>query len=391
MSSYLLNEFLFSIDKENVQPTYLHLTKSAFIVNMSLREYLTKIKMEIDKYPDKWEQFKKITNKYEFINTTCMLDKGNINYSVCSYKPISRSYFKMIEILHHFDSGFPSSLNSFHLAEGPGGFIEALHKYRSNQNDHYTGMTLIQENKDIPRWNKIQQLMKQCPNIHLEYGPNRDGDLYHRHNLDHVFHNHRNKYDFITADGGFDYSVDFNKQEENSINLIFCETLYALIMQKEKGSFILKVFDLFHKTTLEILFLLCYFYKQVYIFKPHTSRVANSERYIVCKNFCIKDNYNDIIEKLRIGFKDLSKQCLNGIFKFDLNNFFLSKIQEINAIYGQQQVENILLTLNYIHESNQNTKEKIDKIKASNLEKCVKWCKDHNQSVHPDLLHFSNS
>ena len=81
----------------------------------------------------------------------------------------------------------------------------------------------------------------------------------------------------------------------------------------------------------------------------------------------MKTNYEEIMKKMIYGFKDLSKQCLNGIFQFDLNNFFLSKVQEINAIYGQQQVENILLTLNYIHESSQTTKEKIDKTKEKIL------------------------
>ena len=38
-------------------------------------------------------------------------------------------------------------------------------------------------------------------------------------------------------------------------------------------------------------------------------------------------------------------------------HYFLSKIQEINAIYGQQQVENILNTLNYIQDSNKTSKE----------------------------------
>ena len=113
MSSYLLNEFLFNIDEKTVQPSYLHFTKGNFIVNMSLREYLTKIKMEIDKYPEKWEQYKKITNKYEFINTTCIIDKQNNNCSVCPYKPISRSYFKMIEILNTFDFIFQILYNLF--------------------------------------------------------------------------------------------------------------------------------------------------------------------------------------------------------------------------------------------------------------------------------------
>lgn len=390
MSAYLLNEFLFSIDEEFIQPKYLHLTKSNFLINISLREYLTKIKTEIDKQPEKWELFKKLTNKYEFVNTPCIIEKYKINCCVCSYKPISRSFFKMIEILYAFDFKFPSTMHSFHLAEGPGGFIEALEQYRKVPSDTYTGMTLIQDHKDIPRWNKIQQYMKHHPTIRLEYGPKRDGNLYHRHNLDYIIEHHKNKYDFITADGGFDYSVDFNKQEEHSINLIFCEILYTLIMQKPQGSFVLKVFDIFHKTTVEMIYLLCYFYEQVYIFKPHTSREANSERYIICKHFCIKQNYDAVIGKLCSGFRDLSNQKLNGLFRFDMNSFFLSKIQEINAIYGQQQVENILLTLNYIHESDQIHKEKIDKIKTTNIERCVKWCRDHQQCVHDDVLQTLN-
>ena len=79
MSAYLLNEFLFSINEEFIQPKYLHLTKSNFLINISLREYLTKIKTEIDKQPEKWELFKKLTNKYEFVNTPCIIEKYKIN------------------------------------------------------------------------------------------------------------------------------------------------------------------------------------------------------------------------------------------------------------------------------------------------------------------------
>ena len=146
----------------------------------------------------------------------------------------------MIEILNHFRFEFPSKLNSFHLAEGPGGFIEALQIFRSNVNDKYVGMTLIEPQSDIPKWNKIQQFMKSNKNIRIEYGPKHDGNLYFKHNLLYLMKTQKNKYDFITADGGFDYSIDFNKQEELSINLIFCEMLYALVLQKPGGSFVLK-------------------------------------------------------------------------------------------------------------------------------------------------------
>ena len=49
--------------------------------------------------------------------------------------------------------------------------------------------------------------------------------------------------DIVTADGGFDFSVDFNKQEIMANKLIFCQICFAISMQKKGGIFILKIFD----------------------------------------------------------------------------------------------------------------------------------------------------
>ena len=50
---------------------------------------------------------------------------------------------KLFNLLEPYKRG---SLKSFHLAEGPGGFIEATNYMRGNSNDLYYGMTLIDEN-----------------------------------------------------------------------------------------------------------------------------------------------------------------------------------------------------------------------------------------------------
>ena len=62
-------------------------------------------------------------------------------------------------------------------------------------------------------------------------------------------------------------------------------------MQKKNGTFILKIFDIFNKTSIDIVYLLSYYYKTVYIVKPNTSRYANSEKYIVCRYF---KNHQDV-------------------------------------------------------------------------------------------------
>lgn len=383
MTGYIINDFIFSINENDISLCYDETFTNEFLINTSLKEYLTNIKAEIDDVQGKWDIIKKVTNKYEYINS-CVAIEGlkGVNASVCAHKPISRSYFKMIEILNNFDFKFMKlgAIKSFHLAEGPGGFIEAISRKRQTKNDVYHGMTLMDNHVDVPKWSKITNLMKEMQNIKLVFGPKNDGNLYLKHNLDFICKHYENSMHFITGDGGFDYSIDFNKQEENSINLIYCEVLYALIMQKSGGSFVLKVFDIFHRNTIEILSLLCYFYEKVHIYKPLTSREANSEKYIVCVNFKRKKNYDLIIKNLKHNFHLMKSKKIVGIFNYDMNSFFLNKIQEINAIYGQQQIENILCTINHVHDFQ---KEKISKMKQNNIEKCKKWCHEHKQPINP--------
>ena len=59
--------------------------------------------------------------------------------------------------------------------------------------------------------------------------------------------------DFVTGDGGFDYSINFNQQEEDSLNLIYAQILFAIILKKG-GSFVLKLFDTFTSYVLNLFF-----------------------------------------------------------------------------------------------------------------------------------------
>ena len=65
-------------------------------LSFSLSKYLTHMKEKIDINSSEWDTYKKYTNPYEFIHT---IIPGK-NKSVSKYKPLSRSYFKMIEIMN---------------------------------------------------------------------------------------------------------------------------------------------------------------------------------------------------------------------------------------------------------------------------------------------------
>ena len=95
------------------------------------------------KYPIILQEYrtqKKYVNPYEYIHTII----PGIYKSVSKYKPISRAFFKFIEINKQFNLlNCLENICTFHLAEGPGGFIEAVSKLRNNPDDIYYGITLL--------------------------------------------------------------------------------------------------------------------------------------------------------------------------------------------------------------------------------------------------------
>ena len=277
-----------------------------------------------------------------------------------------------------------TGIRSFHLAEGPGGFIEAICYLRANANDVYYGMTLIDDtpNSACPGWKKSRLFLERNPSVKLEYGKDGTGNLLSIDNYLHCCEKYRNSMDLITADGGFDFSSDFNHQEVLAQTLVVSEVLYALSLQKMGGSFVIKIFDTFTRVTVDIIHLLALFYTDVIIIKPNTSRVANSEKYIVCKGFKLPCNMDQVIETFSTFFKKLhaataTTVSVGSILKTpDLHKLHIvHRIEEVNAILGQQQIENIINTMGLVHGK---SSDRIDAYKKSHIQKCIEWCERYN-------------
>ena len=60
---------------------------------------LSMLKTRLMDVTRRWDIVKKITNPYEMIYLT---NKQHKKYSISQYEPISRSYFKMIEMMYIF-------------------------------------------------------------------------------------------------------------------------------------------------------------------------------------------------------------------------------------------------------------------------------------------------
>ena len=140
------------------------------IVNEEEMDNLRYSKNQIDNVCNNkdWDTSKKITNPYELIYISSRKSKLK---SVASYEPLSRSYFKLWEILHDYflNSQYPKNralimnqnkIRVAHIAEGPGGFMEAICYNHPRKHCNLYGITLAPDKKHIPKWGNFRNYFK---------------------------------------------------------------------------------------------------------------------------------------------------------------------------------------------------------------------------------------
>ena len=106
---------------------------------------------------------------------------------------------------------------------------------------------------DLLRFKEMSEIVPS-PHMHMylnealgggvsqfELSQNETGNIYDLENILH-FKSITNEVNIVTADGGFDFSIDFNRQEFLAQRLIFCELVTAFSVQKVGGCFICKFF-----------------------------------------------------------------------------------------------------------------------------------------------------
>jgi 23S rRNA U2552 (ribose-2'-O)-methylase RlmE/FtsJ len=235
-----------------------------------------------------WEYAKKICNPYELVYT---YRDAHIPASLSVVKPLSRSYFKMIEMLdltkflqqrQHFRTA--------HVCEGPGGFIEAIYEVAGKQEKRIRSthaMTLKSTKSHIPGWRRAQNFMNRHRQINIEYGADGTGDIFNPDNkaafisevraqggIDRPIH-------IFTADGGFDFTSNYLAQETSIYRLLAASIQVGLSVLAVDGMFVLKIFDLFAPATYQLIGWLASCFGRWTLYKPATSRPCNSEQYFI--------------------------------------------------------------------------------------------------------------
>jgi hypothetical protein len=128
----------------------------------------------------------------------------------------------------------------------------------------------------------------------------------------------------------------------------------------------------------------------MYLIKPLISNITTGERYIVCKSFnsrnleqsnLCKSIENIIIPIINDAF--MNNIYVKSLLQNEIPYYFLNKLEESNAVIGQQQLEAYDQIINIF--KNKNRDEKIENLKRNHIQKCIQWC-EKNQLPHNKFI-----
>ena len=349
------------------------------VVNNTLARVLCLAKDMIEEHSQagNWDVSKTTTNPFELVYKTRLVD---------NIVPVSRSFFKLIEMIVDHDLSLMKPGTFGYIAEAPGGFIQAMVEFRSRYTsgypgDRHVGMTLVSTGRHTPSW-KLNSDWTTKHRVSFCYGSDGTGNVYNIENItmfSKTFGD--NKFDMITADGGFDFSSNFNLQERNVLKMILCECLCAILSLNDGGCFILKTFDLLTLPSFSVVQLLGTCFKEVLCTKPMSSRAANSEKYIICKNFSIRAASN-IQRKLIEIIQNSEKEGWMKTFTeyFPCSDEIAFRVTLLNIATVMQQLYSINKTLMYIKHSSGGSSYTHNTAKQISLAKMwsEKYCLPYN-------------
>lgn len=323
----------------NINPIDSNNTTLKTYISHSLYNYYYEINKQIQKNLNEldislnYEEIIKIVNPYEYIFSKVPSSK----FSVSKLKPKTNLFYDFLEVsttLNIFDNYKNKCIKSLHLTHNNSDTIECFEMLRENYTD------------EIKYYDEINE-----ENIKLI------GD---------------EKFHFLFCE---------SKQENLNQYIISLIEILMIILKNQLigGSCIIKINEIFYKPIIDIIYLLSSMYDKIYILKPNTSNITTFEKYIICKNFQINEDKNTslrlIYVRLFVFLKKLQGKNIISILDFEIPYYFTIKLDDINIIMGQQQLESLDLTINIL--KNKNKEEKIESLKKANIQKSVAWCEKY--------------
>jgi len=303
------------------------------------------------------ENLLKNINPYEYIYSIV----PGLNCSVSKLKTNSNAFYDLLEIFHtlninSFLKEIYESINLLVISPNYNDIEKCIKNIRDNPNDKinssYKSNNLLDNNDNFRSCHNAFDL------IYL--------DICEITPLLKV----------ITINENDNSLEDVNVDNLNSYIMKLIECLKIILKhQLVDGCCIIKIGYIFHKPVVDIFYILSSLFEKTYIIKPNTSNIISFEKYIVCKQFIFDNDKINIYEKYYdiLNKYSKNKHTIMSIIDEETPVYFINKIDDINNITGQEQLESMDHVINFIKNKNVFNESQ----RKTNIQKSINWCEKY--------------
>ena len=174
----------------------------------------------------------------------------------------------------------------------------------------------------------------------------------------------KGKFTLVTGDIGIFHEENWNKlQEEDQLDIEWGQMILALNLADKGGLMFLKMYSLVTYENIFLLDTLSKYFEKIYVCKPYTSRLLNSESYIICVNRNGEDCSGESLTRPIIKTPYRSENLLL-VKSFEYNRLevkyrMVSFVKRILAKYPHSTIQKMLKNKQY-HVYYQEIKKLID-------------------------------
>lgn len=332
-----------SVDKEvpylNLTNIYANEVVPSRFITPTIRTALDKEKKSYAKYdPKTWNHLRKQANPFEhgtsIFTNRAAVKLANID-AIYGLTPIINPKYDETRV-----PKYPSKFSFADIAGGPGSFSEyVLHRVSDAVG---FGITLKDPKSDSLLW-----YPNIADRINLVMGSDGTGDVIANYAefASEVLKINGEGVDLAMSDGAIGGNEEDPKQELDNFKLITAELASSILCLKIGGNIVCKIFEAETLPTAQLVYLMSLMFTSIDICKPVSSRMGNSERYLVGLGFRgIDTEILGVMKRVIRAHKRVSK-----LFPEELPSDFIGWLTTKNDIHAKQQLkfgENIKIVTN---------------------------------------------
>lgn len=285
---------------------------------------------------------------------------------------LDNNFYKLWEIITMFDI-VPinsESFSSVFIADENYAGTQAISLYRqsfskkSTQKDKYFVIETSQNEKQTKAVDDFKESLGKNLKV---YGS--DKYAYDTKTIQTVTKDTSGKTDLVIANSHYLWQSKVT-QEQELLKLLIGEVLTMMKVLGDDGNFICKLHETFTKTTCKLIYTVATCFKETYIIKPLTSRASESEKFLVCIGYKVKEKLLSQYEKLVKLITENSKMNVIDMFpELILGQDFNDSMTKMNVEISNKQIIGINKIISFIKKQNYYGDEysdgRIEQIKAS--------------------------